>query len=482
MYYIFLGAAMLFCLWAWGAANRKLFGDLVSPFNVLLFAWVGPLFVRGFGLSDYERPWSLDVGLVLIWVTFCLAGTSLLAKPLLRGSKAAAQRIVFQETIRIFQNRVVLILMLAVFVISFAAYIYNEFINSPVGVPMLAYLRDPTINLVSINRWGKTHDTGTVWAYFTAPLQGLVPMLYLGFRANPRRKWRWLFFLVAALYPVMSALKLSRIDLIYGVVSMGIIEHYYRMYVYVRPAAKPYVTFMRFARNALLILLGVGVLHSFVSIRAGEDPSAGSTIGEKIGLHIDAGPLTGSMEEVYGYFALPIENFANFYQGHSGGGSLGVGPLRPLFSLAGQGRLADSEMKRLYLDRFLLLPANTYTFLTLTYAELGLPGLVVVPVVYGVLISLLYARFRRRPNFVNLFLYLNFLPCWMWLFATNGFSVLGFYLNGAFVLGFYEICKMLSGSGWQVQQAFSRQAGRQSDRRTSREDEKRFGRVVLHRR
>jgi hypothetical protein len=115
MYYILLGAAMLFCLWAWGAANRKLFGDLLSPFNLLLFAWVGPLFLRGIGLSNYERPWGLDVGLILIWVTFCLTATSLLAKPLLRGSKVAAQRIVFQETIRTFQNRVVLILMLAVF-------------------------------------------------------------------------------------------------------------------------------------------------------------------------------------------------------------------------------------------------------------------------------------------------------------------------------------------------------------------------------
>ena len=482
MYYIFLGAAMLFCLWAWGAANRKLFGDLLSPFNVLLFAWVGPLLLRGFGLSDYERPWGLDVGLILIWVTFCLTATSLWAKRLFGGSKFAAQRIVFQETIKIFQNRVLLILMLAVFVISFTAYIYNEFINSPVGVPALAYLRDPTINLGGINRWGKGSDTRTVWGYFSIPLQApfLVPMLYLGFRANPRRKWRWLLFLVAILYPLMSALKLSRIDLIYAVVSMGAIEYYYRMYVYVRPA-KPHVTFLRFARNALLILVAAGVLHSFLFIRVG-GYAVRSEVGRRLRLHIDAGPLTGTITEVYGYFALPFENFVNFYQSYSGGDSLGVGPLRPLFSLAGQARLADSETNRIYLERFLLLPVNTYTFLTLTYAELGLPGLLVVPAVYGVLMSLLYARFRRRPNFVNLFLYLNFLPCWMWLFVMNGFSVLSAYLNGAFVLAFYGMYRMLSGSGRQVQQPFSRQAGQQSGRRTAGEGEKRFRRILLHRR
>jgi len=62
------------------------------------------------------------------------------------------------------------------------------------------------------------------------------------------------------------------------------------------------------------------------------------------------------------------------------------------------------------------------------------------------------------------------------------FSVLTFYLNGAFILGFYGMYRMLSGSGRQVQQPFSRQAGQQSGRRTSGEGQKRFRRVVLHRR
>ena len=90
-------------------------------------------------------------------------------------------------------------------------------------------------------------------------------------------------------------------------------------------------------------------------------------------------------------------------------------------------------MDRLDLGDGLILPINTYSFVTLIYVELGLVGVVIVPFLYALLFAALYRRFRLHPSLTSLSLYLIFLPCWLFLFVTNGFSGLSSYLNAVFV-------------------------------------------------
>jgi hypothetical protein len=208
-------------------------------------------------------------------------------------------------------------------------------------------------------------------------------------------------------------------------------EHYYRLYA--DPGRAFRFTAGRLARYAVL---GVGLivaLNSLLLVRAGFD-AGGRGFADLIELRIDAGPLSSTVGEIYGYVAMPFENFANVLRLDLHGDFLGVGPSRPFFSLLGQSALAETRMSHLDLNSVLLFPINTYTFLTLTYVELGVAGVLIVPFVYALFIGALYRRFRMRPTLASYSLYLCFLPCWLWMFATNGFSVLSFYLNALFIV------------------------------------------------
>ena len=416
--------------WGWIRFNRVWFDDPVSPFNLLLFSWVGPLALRAYNLSDQERAWPADVVLILLWVTAALVLPLLAARPPKGPSRSSEAREAFGRMLATFRTPLFLWLISAIYLLCFAAYIYNEFITNPIGIPLLSFLRDPTIALGNYHRWGK-EEGRSLGLYFSLPVQVLVAMLYLGFRANAGRARRWVLLALALAYPVMAALKLSRSDILYSLIGMFLVEHYYRRFTL--GDGRRRIGAGRAVRYAVLFGLTAVALNAFLLIRAGFSPVEGG-FATLIGLKVHAGVLTSPLGEVYGYFAMPFENFSNIYQRYGGGPELGVGPLRPVLSLTGQSDIAERLMSRLDLDSVLLYPINTYTFLTLTYVELGLFGLLFVPLLYSAGMGILYARFRRRPTLPRVFLYLTFVPCWMWLFVTNGFSVLSFYLIAAFII------------------------------------------------
>jgi hypothetical protein len=209
------------------------------------------------------------------------------------------------------------------------------------------------------------------------------------------------------------------------------IEHYVRLYG--EPSRAFRFTVGRLLAYAVIATCVIVALNALLLVRAGFD-AGGRGFADLIELRIDAGPLSSTVGEIYGYIAMPFENFANVLRLQSPSSFLGVGPLRPFFSMVGQSGLAEARMDHLDLDGILLYPINTYTFLTLTYVELGLAGVLIVPFAYALFMGALYRRLRNRPTLASLSLYVVFLPCWLWLFVTNGFSVLSFYLNAAFVL------------------------------------------------
>jgi oligosaccharide repeat unit polymerase len=169
----------------------------------------------------------------------------------------------------------------------------------------------------------------------------------------------------------------------------------------------------------------------FVQLRNGFDSSDAfqTIVGTDIRVYP---PVDGFLSEVYEYFALPWQNFADTFDAYRPTIRLGIGFFRPVFSLLGQGAALDDSLDRINFDPT-LGPANTYPFITLIYLELGILGIIVCPVLYGLFVSWIYARFRREPNFLNFCLYLHMPIAWMWLFSSSAFIGLHFYLTMAYL-------------------------------------------------
>jgi oligosaccharide repeat unit polymerase len=236
-------------------------------------------------------------------------------------------------------------------------------------------------------------------------------------------------------------------DFLTSVFNIALVEYYYRSYG-TAPSASGRLKWLRSKRKRILIATIAVVLalssSPLLEIRAGLTDRG--SLGRLMGIHFaDGSPFYGLISETYVYCALPFENFSNFYRVNTGGQAPGIGFFRPLLSIIGLGPLADQMFDRIDLN-FELLPLNTYPFVALIYLELGVFGVMIVPIIYGLLVSWLYARFRNQPNFVNFFLYINSSFGWLWLFSTAGFTVLTFYLQMAFVVGLsclsfaYRIC------------------------------------------
>src|SRR5258708_7277277 len=142
--------------------------------------------------------------------------------------------------------------------------------------------------------------------------------------------------------------------------------------------------------------------------------------------------------EGYSYFGLPFENFAIFHESHRGDFNVGIGFFRPVLSIVGEGPLVDRM-----LDRSGFAPlfgfVNTYPFITLIDAELGVIGVLIIPILYGLFVSYFYVRFRNSPNCGTLFSYIVVALPWLWLFATAGYTILTLYLNLLFVFVLYGL-------------------------------------------
>jgi hypothetical protein len=138
----------------WTRVNRAVFGDALSPFNLLLLGWVGPLALRGLHLSDQERAWSPSTVAIMLAVTGILALGVLILRPS-PCAITAMQRASFGHMMEALRQPSLLLMLAAIYVVSFCGYLYNEFITNPVGIPVITYLRDPTMALGNYHRWGK---------------------------------------------------------------------------------------------------------------------------------------------------------------------------------------------------------------------------------------------------------------------------------------------------------------------------------------
>jgi hypothetical protein len=420
--------ALLMVTVTWLRLNRTLFDDVLSPFAVLLFAWVGPLMLQAANLSGYETAWTFGSSALVACATLVLVSACLF--PWLAANRrphSEEPRPAFARLLALFRRPGLLTVLLAAYAVAFGVYVYSEFVTNPGGVPLLNLLRGRLTPVADIHRWGKD----TRWTAISSLLYVLVPMAYLAFKANKGRPvLRTAAFTLALLFPVMGILKLSRSDVFAATISIFAVEHYARMFGSARARDRR----RDLARAAVVGACALVVYYAMMGVRIGSTPFP-VIYAELIEFRVDRNvPLRGMMGAVYGYTAMPFENLHRFLDEADGRVHAGAGTLRPFVSAAGLGELADRAGAEVGYPAPATGAAGSATILSSVVAAARVGGGRLVVGGKGGLIWVLYARLRREPSMLNLFLYINFLGSWIWLFFNNAFGILSLYLNAAFVL------------------------------------------------
>jgi hypothetical protein len=420
---------------AWTRLNRVLTHDIFSPFNVLLFSWVVPLCMVGLNSSMYQRPWSWAVYLALLWTTACLAGISILAGTLVSHAWSSPHRTrLFVQDLQVFSRPTTKGVLLVAFAVAFGAMVYSEFVTNPHGVPLFSVIRGDGTTLGLAHRWGKD----TRWMIVAPLLFVLSPMLLATSRLSRRGLQRWLFLCLAFAYPLAGLLKLSRSDLFIGVLNLIVFEYYFRQAARSGRGTGPW----RVHRYILLAGVGFAAFSLTLMLRLGGE-RAFDLYADAVGFKPQGGNiLVGTFVQLYGYAALPFENLARILMDYRGGTNLGISSLRPLLSITGNGRLADAIQEKAQIPEPISQAAGSSTFLGMIFVEMGWVGVGLVPLAYALLVNGAYVLFRRRPGTTSLFLYINWVYPWAWLFFNNAFSALTFYLNALFVIGLFVLLEV----------------------------------------
>jgi oligosaccharide repeat unit polymerase len=419
------GMLMILVCGVWLLTNRILFNDLFSPFSLLLPAWILPLGLKALGLSLSEKPWALQTQLILAWTTFILTAVSLFTGFVLLQKRGRRHPVTLDKMIQEIGNRRTFAMICGVFFIGSLAFIYNEFITNPVGVPMLTYIQNPDISRDPNWQW----KWGPLWP-LAIPVCAFTPLLYLRAKIEPRRIWRYSFYGAAAFYPFMQLLKMSRSECLYAIVSVVLVEYYFRRQM--SPVVGWRARLGTFWRKVVLVCLAIGLAvisaTFFQQIRGSRPMSSNSAT---MGMDLDLPePYLSTLVEIYGYFALPFENFSNFVNGFEPKLHLGVGLLRPAYSVLGKGEIARANMAAIDFDKYLeMLPINTYPFLASIYAEGGWVGVLIAPTVIALFVNLLYFRLRISPSLGSLSAYTMIISyCWLWIFCNSNFTGIQYYL------------------------------------------------------
>ena len=415
----------------WLKVNQWAFDDLMSPFNLLLPAWILPLMLKLLSLSRAERPWEPMTLFLITWVTVALTVTSLVASLFLPRRKSASWDHVLGKAIELLSRRSFSVYLVLCFAGGAVALVYNEFDTNPVGIPMFTYLNNPDISRDPNWQW----KGESLWP-LSVPAFTLTPLLYLKFRIVKGWCAKAWYLGLALFYPAVELLKMARSEVIYGLTGIVMMEYYYRKRMNAKVRKPPMDLKNKVRAIVLAALVGFLALVSanqFQQIRATRPMS---TFANSLGMEVDlSGPYASMVVEFYAYFALPFENFSNFVNNYSPTAKPGVGGLRPFYSALGMGNVARGRIKEVDFDKYLeILPVNTYPFVVSLYAEFGWLGTMVFPVIYAGALGFLYVRFRSRSRIETMVLYVIFLSyCWVWIFSNQNFTGAQYYLYAVII-------------------------------------------------
>ena len=406
----------------WLALNHVLFHDIFSPFALLLPTWILPIFLTLTNLSDKVNPWQGETILMLVTMTLIVASISLGSSlPLSKRSKKWDQS-AFSDLLARINSRAFTNVLISVHIVGVGGLVYNELVTNPVGIPMLAYLRDPDLSRDPNWLW----KGGATW-FLSLPAFALGPFLYLKFRTARGILLRMLYFSMSISYPFVELIKMSRSECIYAVTALGMAEYYFRKHT-IQTRVRSFKLWQRLLVVSVLVVLAIASSTIFSKIRS---TRSFSEMGDMMGITVDLPePFASTVMEFYVYFGLPFENFNNLVNNYPGGQNLGVGGFRPLYSITGGGRVVRDKLAAINMDGYLeMLPANTYPVIAYLYLEAGWLSVIIFSILYSLGINGLYVQFRKRPTATSAIAYMLPIPfLWMWMFSNSNFTGIQYYL------------------------------------------------------
>ncbi|SRR6266496_154218 len=410
-------AVMGIVTYLWVRFNRSELDDAFSPLSLLLPFWVLPYMGSWLKLSGFQRGLSFEGHVLVVSATLAMVLPSLTAAYWLHKTRLASALDTFTTSpLRYPAGYALVILFLVVTVL---AYWQATFAGR--GIPLVKYAAGGSLE-------ANLHQAGMksklqILAH-AVQLAGVM-VLYLALTRRPGLKRMGLFAL-AAVPPALGVLRAFKSDIFGSLVASAVVVYYYRRSQRLRLGPVKVVL-------AVSICIGLLALLTTLRTTGTQNPALYSRLIDfkYKGL---AFPLNEILGVTYGYSCLNFENFGRFleygtYQSH-----LGTSMFRPLYSVFMQGRIPDNMLAGINWHPVGAF-ANAPNGLTDLYVEGGPLLCILGPLVYGVLVNLVYVRFRRSGSPTWLFLYVNFVLPWVFMFFSNAFAVLGYYAQVFYVVG-----------------------------------------------
>jgi hypothetical protein len=400
----------------WVRFNHRTLNDAFSPLNLLLFFWVLPYLGSLLKLSGFQQGLTFEGHALVLSATLGMMFPSLATAYVLSRSRLTFSLDRFQ--VSPLQHSVGRRLAIVFLIATVLAYLQAVFVGQ--GIPLAEYAAG-TATAANLHQAGMRSKLQIL--AFAVHIAGAM-VLYLGLTS--RHSWtRFGFFALAAVPPILGILRALKGDVFMSLLYYAAVVYYYRRSRNLRlPMVRTLVV-------GILLVSALALITTLRSTGQGNPAFYSQLIAFKYsGLPF---PLNEILGVVYGYTSLTFENFARFLEYGDHQLRLGTSMFRPLFSVFMQGRIPDSMLAGV--DWHYVAPfANAPNGLTELYAEGGPLLSIIGPLVYGLVVNLIYLRFRRSGSTTWLFVYINFLFPWVWMFFTNAFSVLGFYANAFYVV------------------------------------------------
>lgn len=434
---------IIFLTYFWYKVNKSLFNDIASPFSLILYTWVLPLLLTGFNLSNLETSWSFTVYFAICLVTSILIISTIL--PIFMGYHFP--KLIYDESnsikiYNIINSKKGSKILAFLYTILISIYIYFDFIINPGGFLLINYFMGGlSIDDAQNYNWmrGESRSALTSVVLILNSFLNIICGIYFIRYMQLRDFRRYLYFIISISMIVFGLIKLSKTD------AMNAFTTIFFLYIY-RDIYELYNKKISWKNKFKIFLLLLSMIffmfYSTSVIRVNELSSDNSLISQLEYKIEEPNIFIIIAEYIYTYTAINFENVARLIDSYHQGLNLGISGFRPILSIFMQGHIAAKQLASIEWNTI-----NDWaiagTFISPIFAESQWIGIILFPVIYGFIINFLYTKFRKSKSLIYLFLYINFGFCWIFLFFSNAFATLNYYLNIVFIIIIFKILDFL---------------------------------------
>lgn len=406
---IFLSVLVFVLTILWLKTNKKLYNDILSPFNILYWSWVLPFLLSYFRISGFQSPPALWMEVFVVFITLIMVAISL--APGLVGAERHHGNILL--TVKTFYRSANFKVVLFIFYcVTLGLKVVAEFGNGV--VPLLEYMYGTAIDS-GLHLVGKDSKLQVVGAGFVVAAL----FSWFGFLASDKRTEKMIYLLLSVIPIVLGIAKTSKSDV------FEVVLYYFMAFYYWRRFSGR--TFY-FGRTFLILaMLGSGMaLLTTVRLNVAEVNLATLLIDAKWPEFV-VYPFDEILSVLYGYTALNFDNLYRFLAEFDSEYHFGSSVFRPLFSILMSGDIPRQMTEGVDMHGF--IESAVGTFLRDVYFEGG-PGLCIfAAILYSAAINYIYYGLRRGGGSTYLVTYMFLAFPWAWLVFNNYFGSLSIYVN-----------------------------------------------------